>query len=172
MAKSQDIDAINPPRAFQRLLQQMSMTAEIDAAEQSGSTQNTVEKIITAESEADMWEADELGNLGGRDLIDVEQRVDSYLVRYSNNSVGPDGEEIQSVFTDAEGRGMYLLVSSVRLENGEEFVWNTSAPSIVSKLIWLYENNRLPCECVIRGKKLSATKTYLSLKPIPKRAVK
>lgn len=174
MAKSQDLSAVNEPRAFDRLLQQMSMTAEIDSTEEnsSGSTAATVEKVITAETEEDMWDAEELGLTGGRDIVDVEMQVLSYLVRFSTNRTSPSGEEIQSAFMDREGRGMYLLVTSVRLENGEEFVWNTSAPAIVSKLIWLYENGRLPKECVVKGKDLGGGKTYLSLKPIPKRAVK
>lgn len=170
MAKSQDLSPV-APRAFQRLVQQMSLTADIDSAEQSGNTENTVEKIVTAESEADMWEADELGLIGGRNIVDVEMRVLSYLIRFSNSRTSPSGEEIKSAFIDQQGRGMYLLVTSIKLETGEEFVWNTSAPAVVSKLIWLYEHGRLPMECVIRGKDLGGGQTYLSLKPVPKRAV-
>jgi hypothetical protein len=153
-------------------MQKMSMTADIDSAESSGSTENTVEKIILAETEEEMWEADELGLIGGRDLVDKEMSVRSFLIRYSTSRTAPDGEAIQSAFVDNQGRGMYLLVTSTLLENGEEIVWNTSAPAIVSKLVWLHENSKLPMECVIRGKDLGAGKTYLSLKPVPKRAVR
>lgn len=170
MPKSQDV-SVQSPRAFQALIQRMSMSADIDSTEQTGSTEMTVEKIVTAESEAEMWEADELGLIGGRDLIDKEMRVESFLTRFSNSKVGPDGETIISKFVDAAGRGMYLLVTSVLLESGEEVVWNTSAPSVVSKLIWLDENNALPKDCVIRGKDLGGGQTYLTLKPVPKRAV-
>jgi hypothetical protein len=172
MAKSQDLESANQPRAFHRLIQQMSLTADIDSTENSGSTETTVEKIVTAETEAEMWDADELGLIGGRDIVDVEMRVESYLIRFSSSRTAPDGSEIQSAFVDGAGRGMYLLITSTKLENGEEFTWNTSAPSIVSKLIWLNENNKLPVECVIRGKDLGAGKTYLTLKPVPKRAIK
>lgn len=173
MAKGQDIAV--PPRAFTRFLQQMSMTADVDSTEEStGSTESTVEKIVTAETEAEMWDADELGLIGGRNIVDVEMCVNSFLVRYSRkeNNTTEHGEVMKSAFVDpSTKRGMYLLVESTRLDNGEEFTWNTSAPSVLSKLFWLHQNSRLPCECVIRGKDLGGGQMYLTLKPVPKRAV-
>jgi hypothetical protein len=67
---------------------------------------------------------------------------------------------------------MYLLVRAIRLDTGEEFIWNTSAPGLVSKLFWLEIHDKLPCECVIRSTDLGGGQAVLKLKPIPVRATK
>jgi hypothetical protein len=165
----------NRPSAFKAFLTKMEMTAEIDAADTEnspGTVTSTVERIVTAQTEEEMWDAGDLANIGGRNMVDIEQQVRSFQVKYSTGNTSPSGEEIQSAFRDSQGRGMYLLVEAVKLETGEELVWNTSAPDIVSKLMWLQEHNRLPADVVIRGIDLGGGKTYLRLKPVPKRAIR
>lgn len=124
---------------------------------------NGVVSILAAESEEEMWDADELDQTGGKDLEDVEQKIVAYAVKYSNNP------GIQSAFKDSQGRGMYLLIRSARLDTGEEFVWNTSAPLLVGKILWLANREMLPADVVIRGRGESGSRV-LRLKPIPKRA--
>lgn len=163
------------PRPFDRFVGQMSMEAEIDMAEadaNSGTTAATVERILAAETEEEIWNAGDLVNIGGRDIADVEITVTGFATRYSAGNQTPSGEEIQSKFMDANGRGMYLLVTAYRMEDGVEFVFNTSAPDIVPKLIRFRDMGKFPLNCVIRARELGGGKKYLLLKPVPKRAVK
>lgn len=123
-------------------------------------------KILEAETEAAMWEADELDATGGRDLADVEQRILEYAIKFSSGD-----SDIKSAFVDSRGRGLYLLVRSSRLDNGEEFVWNTSAPLVVGKILWLSDHGKIPADVVIRDTKLGGGRAVIKLKEIPKRAI-
>lgn len=171
-AKREATGKIMELRPFHRLMQQMSLEAEIDQAETSeyGGTEATIDRIMSA-SEDEIWDAGDLANIGGRNLVDVEQTVYDFTVRWSSGNTTPDGEQIESKFRDGNGRGMYLLVRSKRLDNGEEIVWNTSAPDIVPKLIRFRDLGNFPLSCVIRGTDLGGGRTYLRLKPVPKRVV-
>jgi hypothetical protein len=153
------------PTPFQSLLTKMEMDAEIDAGENNSSLIQGVEKILLSDDEDEMWVADDITQTGGRDLADVEMQVLRFLIRRSNDP------EINTPFVDSKGRKMYLLVDSVKLADGTEFTWNTSAPLLVAKLFWLEEHGRLPYECVIKSTELAGGKAVLKLKPIPKRAV-
>jgi hypothetical protein len=152
------------PAAFRRMLDQMELEAVQGDEEFTSPMVTGIVSILEAESTEEMWEADELDQTGGRDLVDVEQIIYAYTVKFSNNPT------IESVFRDSQNRRMYLLIRSARLETGEEFVWNTSAPLLVGKILWLANREMFPVECVIRGTDLGGGQAVLKLKPIPKRA--
>lgn len=187
--KSTEVDSngkggeVIPPTLFQSLLRKMSLDAEIDAAENRGNsaTLATVERILTAETDEDIWNAGDLANIGGRNLVDVEMTVYDFAVKYGNR------DDVESIFTDGTGRKYFLLVTAVvnsipaddpqefnrpPLELGQEIVFNTSAPDIVPKLYAFRDRERFPLECVIRALDLGGGKHYLRLKPVPKRAVR
>ncbi len=174
---------IQAPTPFSRLIRQISLEAEIDATDSTGnaSTIATVERIMTAVTDEDVWNAGDLANIGGRNLVDVEMQVTDFLVKYGNR------EDVETVFRDDNGRQFFLLVSSniigIPESDGQEFgrpplqigdtiVWNTSAPDIVPKLVSFRDRNRFPLDCVIRALALGGGKHYLRLKPVPKRAVR
>lgn len=149
-------------QAFRQLLQKMALTASMDREDgNSVSSQvNSVEAILNAETEEEMWEADERGPLGGRNLPDVEQEIFDFTVKYSRDA------EMQTIFVTEDGKRMYLMVSARRLDTGEEIVWNTSAPLIVAKIFWLDQRNKFPYPCVIRATDLGGGKAVLKLKPV------
>lgn len=152
------------PQAFVQMLAQMELEATQEDEEFSSPMVTGIVAILEAKNEEEMWEADELAQTGGRDLVDVEQVIYAYTVKFSTNPT------IESVFRDSQGRRMYLLIRSARLEDGEEFIWNTSAPLVVGKILWLANREMIPKECVIRGRDLGGGQTLLRLKSIPKRA--
>lgn len=174
---------IQSPTAFSRLVRQLSLEAEIDSAESKGnaSTIQTVERILTAENDEDIWNAGDLANIGGRNLVDVEMTVTDFTVKYGNR------DDVESVFMDDNGRKFFLLVQAAiigipstdaqefgrpPLEIGQEIVWNTSAPDIVPKLVAFRDRNKFPLDCVIRALDLGGGRHYLRLKPVPKRAMR
>jgi hypothetical protein len=156
---------------FTRLLRDLSTRAEIDANESRGdrATVATIEAILSAAESGDetaIWEAGEFINVGGRDLADVEQEVLSFTVKFGNR------DDVESVFMDSEGRKFFLLITSRRLDTGEEFIWNTSAPDIVAKLIAFERIGKLPLQCKIVAIPLGGARTFLRLKAVPKRVTR
>jgi hypothetical protein len=166
MAQTKEpVNAI-PPTHFDRILSLMSKRAELEKSI-SSVMQNTFNQILEAESEEKMWEADQLGMLGGRDLADVEMSIIEFGVKFSNDS--SDNDDIKTIFIDKNGRKLYLLVEAVNLETGKNFTWNTSAPLLVAKIFWLEQHDKLPCECVIRATQLGGSRQVLKLHRISKR---
>jgi hypothetical protein len=160
---NQPVIKTNAPVAFVEMCNAMAMDATTGDDEFGSPMVGGIVKIMEAEDESEMWDADDLDQTGGKDLVDVEQRILAYTVKYSANPT------IQSIFRDSEGRQMYLLVRSSNLSTGEEFVWNTSAPLLVGKIMWLAMRNLIPADVVIKAKDLGAGQAVLRLKPIPKR---
>lgn len=151
-------------KAFQLMLNQMELAATSDDSEFTSPMVTSFVAVTMAETEEEMWDADEFEQIGGRDLEDLEQRILGYSVKFSNNQL------IDTPFIDSQGRKMYLLIRSAKVENGDEFVWNTSAPLVVGKVLWLANHNRIPgAEAVIRGRGPEGSRV-LMLKPLPKRA--
>lgn len=155
------------PSTFELMCRTMGLRARVEADDNSAVV-HQVEAIYEADSEEEMWQADERPQIGGRDLADVEQIIYGFTVKYGSG----DDDDVSSDFKDPEtGRDLYLLVEAARLDNGEPIIWNTSASGIVSKLDWLDRHGAFPRECVIREIKLSGRRTKLKLQPVPKRAV-
>lgn len=115
-----------------------------------------LERILTAETAEQVWDADEYESTGGRDLTDVEQRIRGF-------SVHKGGEQYKSAL------GYYIMVDSSRLDTGAEFIWNTGSPLIIGKLRWLEAHDMLPIDCVIKGTP-TPNGEVLKLRPVPKRA--
>lgn len=155
------------PSWFIQLIGRMELEASSDEDTFLSPVITSLAKIQDASTEEEMWDSDELDQTGGRDLADIEQSILEYSVKYSASG----DSDIKSAFVDSRGRGMYLLIRSARLDNGEEFVWNTSAPLLVGKVLWLADHGKLPAQVVIRSTELGGGKKLLKLKPIPKRAV-
>lgn len=123
--------------------------------------------ILNADDEETMWDSASSGPPGGRDLVDVEMAITDFKVRLSKNN------EIDSPFMSEAGESMYLLVTAVRLADGQEIVWNTSAPDLVMRLFWARDHGKLPghWECVIRGTNIGAGQVVLKLRPLPRRRI-
>jgi hypothetical protein len=165
MARKSSMPATTAQSALARLIGRMEVEASSDDEDFMSPMITGVTRIITAETPEEMWESDELDQVGGRDLEDVEQVLLGYVVKYSASTT------IASPFRDSAGRGMYLLIRSARLDTGEEFSWNTSAPLVVSKILWLADHDMLEgAKVVIRGREGGAGRV-LRLTPIPERAV-
>lgn len=157
--KDQGNDAISRVTAAESFIQYLERRAVKDNENRSFDVAyQQVSNILVAETLEAMWDADERESVGGRDLVDVEQRIVSFTVH-------PSSEK----YTTALGH--YMQVSTVRLATGEEFTWDTSAPLLMGKLRWLEAHDELPCECVIKGTDAPGG-TVLKLRPIPARAIK
>lgn len=169
------------PPAVTRLILKMSGRAELEA-DSPGIGDDQLAAILNAENEAAMWDADERGPLGGRDLAGMHMEIHDLSVKFSRGNTNASGEEIRSRFVDSQGRKMYVLVDAVRCDDtpglypkirlpevGTMFQWNTSAPFLVAKLFWLEEHSRFPgARVVIQATDIGGGQTVLKLKPLDK----
>jgi hypothetical protein len=180
-------DQAKPPTPFERMIHSMARIAELEKQEAAVSTDQD-NAILSAETIEEMWDADERGPLGGRDLADCELAILNIGLKYSRSNTAPDGSEIKTKFRTSDGRILYLMVDAVRTSDagekktirlpkvGETFQFNTSAPSLVEKLWWLHQHGMIDplqgkmVECVIKAIDLGGGQAVLKLRPAPRRA--
>jgi hypothetical protein len=170
--------AVQKATPFQQLLRRMSEMATLDqTADRQTSADADISAILSAESEADMWESDDFDSWNAGKLSGTDLQIQWFEVRK-----GPIDPEIQSPFV-YDGNQLFLLVHCFRLTNeqadksmrlpdiGREFTFNTSAPRIVGKLFWMlnngwFDNGAAPVQVHIEGTKLSGGRSVEKLKPI------
>jgi hypothetical protein len=146
------------PRAHEQFVEYLARRAEQDGSTRSFDVAaNQMDKLLTAETEQEIWDADEGGTFSAQDMTDIELRIRGYKVAVSS-------DEYDSPL------GHYILIDAVRLDTGDEVIVNTGAALIITKLRMLESRDLLPVEAVIRGTK-AAKGTVLKLKQIPARAV-
>lgn len=168
---------------FQGMIRQMELAAEmaVDDVKFNGDDLNA---ILSAETEADIWDGDERGPLNFQHLSDCEIQVIDVAVKYSRAG---QGDNVVTQFVTADGKKMYLLVTLCRVSDagekthlrlpgvGEEFVANTSARYVVAKL-WAFLNkgyidpdNGKRLECVVKSVDLGDGQAVIKLRPMPRR---
>jgi hypothetical protein len=174
---------------FEQMLRAMSMdaVAEIEAGKFSGDDLNA---ILTAKSEAELWDADERGPLNFQHLADCEIGIMDVHVKYSRGT----SSDIVTPFVVKDDKGndrkMYLIVSAVRLSDagekshlrlpsvGEVFEANTSARFVVAKIWAFYTRGYInpdtgkTLECVVKEIDLGGDQAVLKLRPMPRRVVR
>lgn len=170
---------------FEQMLRAMSFDAQADDGQYNG---EDINEILAAETEDEMWDADERPPLNFQHLAGCELQVNQISVRYSR-----DGNDILTpfVYADAQGKQkkMYLMVTCERISDagekplirlpkvGEEFIANTSARFIVAKLWWALTKGRIDPEkgqsfrCVVKEIDLGGGQAVLKLRPMPNHAV-
>lgn len=177
--KATQTGAVIAPNAFQKLVIKMAGMATLE--ETSGQISgNDIIPILEAETEEDMWDADERPGWNAKLLSGCAIQIYGFEVKFGT---GEDAE-IKTPFVDpATRRQMYLLVTSARINKsgekkeynlpdvGEQFVWNTSARNIVAKLFWMlahgwFDTGRPPVMCRIEGTPLSGGRSVEKLKSL------
>jgi hypothetical protein len=145
------------PRPVETLIEYLTRRAEVESDSRAYEVAaSQLERILSAETEEEFWDATTYVSTGGRDLEDVEQQVLSF-------SVHRGSDQYQSPLQH------FIMVNAARLDTGEQFVWNTGSPLIIGQLRWLESKGKLPKEVVIKGTP-TPNGTVLKLRPVPKRA--
>lgn len=97
-----------------------------------------LDKLLIAESEEALWEIVQRDSIGARDLEDVELQVHDF-------SVHKGGDQFEAPL------GVFIVVNSTRLANGEDEMFNTGSPLIIGILRWYEAKGLLPYNFVVRG---------------------
>lgn len=186
--QSGDILSATP---FQIMLRAMAMEATAEMASFAGDDLNP---ILTAETEEEIWDADERGPLNFQHLEDCEIAILDVTVKYSRGA----SDQIQTPFVVTQPgpdgqpttKKMYLLITAVRLSDagekqhlrlpvvGEVFQANTSARYVVGKIWAFYTRGYInpdtgkTLEAVVKGIDLGDNNTVLKLRPMPRRSVR
>lgn len=148
--------AVKPHQRFvESLLRQAEDNEGIHGKEVS---LNQVDRILTAETETEIWDADEGGTVSGQDMVDIELEIQDFVVLKS-------GDEYDATL------GVYVNITAIRLDTAETVIINTGADKIVTKLAVFKARGMLPIGGVIRGVK-TANGTMLKLRPLPPRALR
>jgi hypothetical protein len=145
-------------KPHERFIQSIQRRAEREGAALGRDVSMTqIDKVLTAETEAEVWDADEGGTFSGQDMIDVE-------LQFVSITMAPSSDEYDATL------GVYANIRAVRLDTGEEIIVNTGADKIITKLLKFESMGNLPISGVIRGVKTKGG-VMLKLRPIPARAI-
>jgi hypothetical protein len=156
------------------------MATQDEAIERPSTSEADVMAIMAAEDEGDMWKSDDFDSWNAAKLSGSDIEIEWFEIKK-----GPIDPEIKSPFI-YDGSQLFLLVHSFRLTDsqaegnnynlpkvGQQFTWNTSAPRIVAKLMWMLRNGWFdpqtphgPVQCRIEGTKLTGGRSVEKLKPI------
>lgn len=177
-----DVSRVTP---FMRAIRAMAQEATVEPDDQQFTGDDVaINAMLTAETDDEIWDADERGPLGFRDLAGCEIAILDVQVKLSRG-----GNDIKTVFVTPEGKQMYLLATCVRLnvtgdedarirlpEIGEVFQANTSARYTVMKIWAFYLKGRISpvtgaqLECRVKAIDLGEGQAVVKLRPIPKRS--
>lgn len=122
-----------------------------------------VDKILTAETEDDIWGADEGGTTAAKDLTNVPLRVHSY-----------DVVESGKFRTDF---GVYALLTATNLVTGDDVRLNTGAGLILAKLRafeaigYMGGGDKGPIDVIFEGIETASGNTVLKMKQYLRAAV-
>jgi hypothetical protein len=170
---------VQGPSPFQALLIKMAQLATMDETEGNTFAGDDITSILTAQTEEEMWDADERPTFNAKMLSGCELQLLGFEVKYGAGN----NEDIRTPFV-YDGRQMYVLVHAFRLNRAgdkkelrlpdplEEFTWNTSARFIVGKLFWMLANgwfDRDSTKAVqvrIVGTELTGGRSVEKLKPL------
>lgn len=161
----------------QRMIRVMEMEATADAETATGDNAD-LNAILGAETDEELWDADERPPLNAQHLAGCDVEILDVRVKYSRGN-----SDMGSTFVTSDGRKMYLLVTAVRLSDpetktavqlpkiGEEFEFNTSARYLTTKLFQFYlrgkinRDNGTTLTAFIRATGLEEGQAVLKLRP-------
>lgn len=175
------IERTSPVR---RMLNAMAMEATMDP--DGTFTGDDIMGILEAETEQEMFDADQQGPLNFQHLAGCELAIYDVSVKFGRGG----NDDIKTMFIDPEsGKQMYLWVTAARISDagnkstvklpgiGEQFQLNTSARYCVAKLWWLSTHGKIDrdsgasYEVKVDSTDLGGGQAVIKLLPVPKRSV-
>jgi len=156
-------------RKFDSYMRQPAPTENKDRAADIEDQQ--VQRLLDAETDEEIWDADQGGTFQGKDCVGLEIQVNSLTVVLSKRE---DIVSRQGYYISADAvclGGPAEVLKSLGLSVGEQFVFQTGAPLIVTKLRAFEARGRLPVKGVVTGLKTGTDNTLLKLRPLPVRAI-
>lgn len=161
-AKAPKTGQVQQASPFSRFVEMIRGEAELTETFDNGSEimADVINRVLAAETLEDAFAAQDAGLQNGKDYVDVELTVNDFSVRTSDSKYRKDGD-----------LGVYVRVDAVRLDTGESVQFFTGAANIVVMLWQARKLDKLPLDCMIKGKE-TANGELLTLKPLPKRVVR
>lgn len=151
-----EITTLKPHEQFIAYLGRRADSEKVNRAHDVAASQ--IDRILQAETEEEIWNADEGGVVSGQDMEDVELLIRGFGVAKSDDKFDTD-------------LGHYVLIDAVRLDDGADVIVNTGSSLIITKLRMFEVRDLFPIEAVIKGQPTSNGGRLLRLRPVPKRAI-
>jgi len=129
-------------------------------------TANAVDKILTADSEDAIWDADELGLIALKNLVGAEIEIRGFRVLPSSN---PEMRNAFGVFALLDV-AMLAEFRPLGLQPGDVITVNTGVETIIAKLQAFKARGVTLVRALVQGIPASEG-TVVRLRPIPKRAI-
>lgn len=165
----------NAPAIVDRFRDYLRQRAAEDAQRIGGDqlTEKQVTAILAAQSEDEVWDADNAGLIPAQNLVGSEIEVRSILFgEGQRDDIDPGFLGSTYALCECVAVAIPDEVESVTgLKPGDEFIMDTGVSTIMSKIRWFEANKKLPVRGVIKGIPTGRGRTVLQFKRPPKRAV-
>lgn len=160
-AASGEVQQVRPYQRFAEHLQREA--AQNDAVNGFEISANQIDKIMTAETEKDIWDADEGGMYALKDLTGCDIEITNIKILPSKdddkkNNLGVWALLNVTLLSECEKYG---------LDPGEEIMVNTGVESVIAKLLRFRAEDMFPVRARVKGVPTSGSKEMVRLRPIP-----
>jgi hypothetical protein len=158
-AKSGKVISPKPFNRFKASLQERAAETQKDKNRGSEIVQDQANKILTAQTLEEVWEADEGGTVSGKNFTDIPMQILSY-------DLAPSSDEYESDLDVYVNMRVVVLESGNGYSPGDEVIVNVGGTLIVTKLEMFRNFDAFPQDAVIKqyGR-------VLKLRPVGNRAV-
>jgi hypothetical protein len=156
---------VEGPRPYERFVASLQRRAQ----EQTDRghfelTANQMDKILTAETDEEIWDADEGGLIALKDLVGAELRITEF---HEEKSTDPEMDN---------GLGVFIVGTATLLNDacgtpGEEIQFNSGVATVITKLESFRSRGTWPLETLVTGVK-SKKGEMVRLRPVPRRVTK
>ena len=129
-------------------------------------------RILAAETEDDIWNADLSGTIAARDLVGSEVEIQGMNIFLSNN---PDYETFLGVFATFPCAAIAVpeeVSKKTNLSPGSEFIMSTGASGIIAKVRAFEAREMIPVKALITGVTTGRGNQVLKLSKPAARAVR
>jgi len=155
--------AIKPHEAFRSWMQQNMQEAdgELIAAD-------NLDRMLTADNDDDIWNADAGGTVQGRDAVGLEVEIldfkstPSHKADIESNYYGTMRATVLGGPTD--------VLTKNGLNVGDSIALQTGAENILGKVFAFHLRGRLPIRAIITGTTTQSGNEVLSIRPLPVRS--
>jgi hypothetical protein len=162
VAETAETGTVQQPRPYERFVASLQKKAE--AERERGHfdlTANQMDAALTAETEQEIWDADEGGLVALKDLIGAELEITDYRELPSTDPTMDNGLGVFII-------GTATLMNDVCGTVGEVIQFNTGVPTVIAKLAAFKSHGIWPLRTLVSGVKAGKGE-MVRLRQIPKR---
>lgn len=161
-AREGTVSKTTPAQAFRSYMAERAVRES--ATDSTDVAANQIDRIFSAETEADIWDADQGGTVQARDVIGIVVEIRSMRMQESERF---EGSPYYANFDVTCLGGPKEVLARASLSVGASFVLQTGAELIIAKVRAFESRNMLPVRAIIAGTRTSSGFDVLKLAQVP-----